>query len=657
MEPDSVTTFDPYYKWLGIPPEAQPPDYYQLLGLQRFEKDADVIASAADRQMGHVKSFASGPHSATSQRILNELAKARLSLLNPTSKKEYDAGLRRTADTDIENGHPTQPASQPSSESGPTFPTAAPAVRFATHRSSLRSYGPGKRRKTPPVISILSLLVFLFMGLAAAYVLMVKFAPQLDFLNIFVSRTMVAKEAPRSKGNDLSERRDSGIEQEDQSVAPAPDEPNKDAAPPQARIVVQNPHQVEPEPGDAESSLEDAHHEAAAQSRLLEKQQRELPDTKVPPIEHAAYGGLPAEIDLPRVDGAPFVLGQIESSEQDRTSLRIIPPDAPSRVQQVVHSRLANTQGEDRCWEVFIVTERERAALESGSDDFDAIARFILRDGELTFQWLSHATTENWEQLRNCVVEIRNVETTRVVQLREAQRGEPIVLTGEKQPYQVKLPYESMPPLSNVFLSISLENFPRLKPVTGDPERLPADEEAAWVNPKVPYVGLAVWWKRNGDQVELNVAPGYRLESMEQKRFILSLSDLAARRMAGVRYIEKLESELKERQGSRPHLQQQLNGAQSMPVSMNGVASEALVQRRNHEVNNAAKAMTQNDEAINNLNNTLIPLARGDLQKFPTLESFARRIENRATVKLCLYSSAGDHKVILYTSEGLKTAP
>ena len=34
--------FDPYYKWLAIPPEDQPPDFYQLVGVHTFEEDPDV---------------------------------------------------------------------------------------------------------------------------------------------------------------------------------------------------------------------------------------------------------------------------------------------------------------------------------------------------------------------------------------------------------------------------------------------------------------------------------------------------------------------------------------------------------------------------------------------------------------------------------------
>ena len=49
--------FDPYYKWLGIPAKDQPPTYYRLLSLESFESDPDVIESAADRAMAHLRSF------------------------------------------------------------------------------------------------------------------------------------------------------------------------------------------------------------------------------------------------------------------------------------------------------------------------------------------------------------------------------------------------------------------------------------------------------------------------------------------------------------------------------------------------------------------------------------------------------------------------
>ncbi|MHC4402652.1 MAG: toxin-antitoxin system YwqK family antitoxin [Planctomycetota bacterium] len=86
--------FDPYHQWLGIPPEEQPPDHYCLLGLRRFEKNADVIQAAANRQMAHLRTYQLGKRAAWSERLLNEVAAARVCLLNPRKKAEYDRSLR-----------------------------------------------------------------------------------------------------------------------------------------------------------------------------------------------------------------------------------------------------------------------------------------------------------------------------------------------------------------------------------------------------------------------------------------------------------------------------------------------------------------------------------------------------------------------------------
>jgi hypothetical protein len=86
--------FDPYYKWLGIPPKDQPPHIYRLLALEPFESDIEVIDAAANRQMAYVHQRATGEHAAWSQKLLNELSVARLCLLDPQKKAAYDARLR-----------------------------------------------------------------------------------------------------------------------------------------------------------------------------------------------------------------------------------------------------------------------------------------------------------------------------------------------------------------------------------------------------------------------------------------------------------------------------------------------------------------------------------------------------------------------------------
>ena len=86
--------FDPYYRWLSIPPEEQPPNHYRLLGVPLFESHPDVIETAGDRQMAHLRTFQGGPHAVLSQRLLNEVAAAKICLLTPSKKAAYDATLR-----------------------------------------------------------------------------------------------------------------------------------------------------------------------------------------------------------------------------------------------------------------------------------------------------------------------------------------------------------------------------------------------------------------------------------------------------------------------------------------------------------------------------------------------------------------------------------
>lgn len=86
--------FDPYHAWLGISPVEQPASHYRLLGIRDFETDSNVIANAADRQMGFVKQFATGPNGADSQQVLNQLAAAKRCLLGAKEKAAYDAKLK-----------------------------------------------------------------------------------------------------------------------------------------------------------------------------------------------------------------------------------------------------------------------------------------------------------------------------------------------------------------------------------------------------------------------------------------------------------------------------------------------------------------------------------------------------------------------------------
>ena len=47
--------FDPYRKWLGIPPHKRPPTYYDLLAIGLNEDDHEVIHTAAEQRRASVE--------------------------------------------------------------------------------------------------------------------------------------------------------------------------------------------------------------------------------------------------------------------------------------------------------------------------------------------------------------------------------------------------------------------------------------------------------------------------------------------------------------------------------------------------------------------------------------------------------------------------
>ena len=112
--------FDPYHKWLGIPPQEQPPNHYRLLALGLFEADPEVIDAAANRQMAYLQQRATGEHAASSQKLLNEVSAARLCLLNREKKAAYDAELKEKQSTASKETTSSPPGSvQPNPLSSP----------------------------------------------------------------------------------------------------------------------------------------------------------------------------------------------------------------------------------------------------------------------------------------------------------------------------------------------------------------------------------------------------------------------------------------------------------------------------------------------------------------------------------------------------------
>lgn len=86
---------DVYREWLKIASPQRPLDYYTLLGLKRFEDDRNVIQSNYRQRSALARRYATGKFSKESQDLLDELARAMLSLTDPARKNTYDHKLGR----------------------------------------------------------------------------------------------------------------------------------------------------------------------------------------------------------------------------------------------------------------------------------------------------------------------------------------------------------------------------------------------------------------------------------------------------------------------------------------------------------------------------------------------------------------------------------
>lgn len=130
-------SFDPYHKWLGIPPKHQPPSHYRLLGIALFEGDRDVIAAAVAQRSSFLQGHASGPQAAWAERLLSEVAEAQRCLTDAAQKSTYDARLKARRET-----------ARHAANAAPANTKAAPSVPIP-----MPPDGPDPEPAPPPVVT------------------------------------------------------------------------------------------------------------------------------------------------------------------------------------------------------------------------------------------------------------------------------------------------------------------------------------------------------------------------------------------------------------------------------------------------------------------------------------------------------------------------
>ena len=158
----TAADFDPYHKWLGIPPEDQPPTFYRLLGIAPFEADSDVIANAANRQIVHLRQMLGGANRELAARLLAEVGTAKTTLLSPQEKTKYDQSLATVhapATADVE---PPAETDSPIEEIGQIVvePTFRRKVKKPPRRSPLVPL----LVRAVPFLAIGGVLAFLLVG-------------------------------------------------------------------------------------------------------------------------------------------------------------------------------------------------------------------------------------------------------------------------------------------------------------------------------------------------------------------------------------------------------------------------------------------------------------------------------------------------------------
>jgi len=247
-----VKAFDPYHKWLGIAPHDQPPSHYRLLGLESFEDDADVIEAAADRQMAHLRTFQSGKHGDSSQKLLNEVAAARVCLSDPDKKSAYDRQLRDEEEAKLKPvpaaappkaPPPKKPKTDAEAQVEPDRPIDSVLVdrrvsgRHSSHAGN-RSFG----------------LILIVGGLAA--VVMVLLLGGVLFWTLLPDR---APERRTAATEPVERQRDvpGSADPSDPKDVPSSTIPDKGEGDPEQPVVDPGPNELPPDEGDPEQPVID----------------------------------------------------------------------------------------------------------------------------------------------------------------------------------------------------------------------------------------------------------------------------------------------------------------------------------------------------------------------------------------------------------------
>ena len=117
-----------------------------------------MILAAVMRQSAHLKTYQLGPHSALTQKLLNEVSAAKVCLLDPQRKAAYNARLRKELEAkETSSRVKALPAAKPLPDPSPATTTLAePAgpsgIGRLVHRDRARFEPSHRKAKKAPLV-------------------------------------------------------------------------------------------------------------------------------------------------------------------------------------------------------------------------------------------------------------------------------------------------------------------------------------------------------------------------------------------------------------------------------------------------------------------------------------------------------------------------
>ncbi|TVS19902.1 MAG: hypothetical protein EA424_06695 [Planctomycetaceae bacterium] len=482
--------FDPYYKWLGIPPRDQPPHHYRLLGIELFESDRDVIDAAANRVMSYLKDLAIGDDAQHSQKLLNEVARVRLCLLNRKKKDEYDTQLRSKLEAEEKQQVPEPPATPRESLNAPPGPPPAPPALSPTTvvpALKLNRDKPGRRptkkssrtadtdrhsqpKSRAPLLIVAGAAFILLIAVAAGAVLLLTGGNQQTVGSPPIHLPESNWTQPSHAETPTTQRkrpRPSSSGPKDASQDPATSDPSIDDHRPRNTELPELPPWRHDEPDDPPAPTDSGIDGLPERQDFVDPIPEEAPaedppemvEPAVEPMESEPapdtpdglnpFENLPSSVTLPPItsgETTSAVFGTVQLPDNEPCTIQLRGGNRAVRGSPSFTLRAADAETPERQWVVM---------LQNGDQQTDIARLTIDASHQFVFRWEASAEAEEVvAHLANCGLSIAAAGQTHVLQLRQPMQTEPLVIDLERSTPRADMRIDALPDPAITYLHI-----------------------------------------------------------------------------------------------------------------------------------------------------------------------------------------------------------